>query len=331
MIDLTPLHTFGLPASAQNIIDIADTSVADSFGQWQTEPWILLGQGSNSVFIEDFEGTVYRITSKGKQVEELADSYRLTVNAGENWHQLVIFCLQNNLPGFENLALIPGTVGAAPIQNIGAYGVELERFIEAVECISLEDGKTFQLTRKECHFGYRDSVFKSQLANQVLISRVIFRLPKQWQAVQHYGELASLDSPNASQIYHKVVEIRTAKLPDPIVTANAGSFFKNPLVSRKHLAALQCDWHDIPFYEVNQQCVKVPAAWLIDKQGFKGRREGGIQCHPSQPLVLTNDGTGTGAQLLSLAREIRAQIEQTFSIRLENEVRLIGRQGAISL
>lgn len=332
MFDLTNLHTFGLKASATAYSHFkAVEEVSAHFRTLHQQRFLLLGAGSNCIFIDDFDGRVVRYDAKGIDVKEDTNGFRVSVKAGENWHELVVYCVRKGIFGFENLALIPGTVGAAPIQNIGAYGVEIDQFVERVDCINLSDGRAYSLNQQECQFGYRDSVFKRNLKGDLLIDTVVFYLPKQWQPVTQYGELSKLKHPTAQEILDKVVQIRRQKLPDPAKIGNAGSFFKNPLVSRKHLDSLRCDWIDIPFYEVNQSSVKVPAAWLIDKLGFKGRKEGGIGCHPNQPLVLTNDGTGTGEQLLTLAREIQQQINSEFSISLENEVRLIGRQGPMPL
>lgn len=328
MHSLKSLHTFGLAAQSKHLI-----SLEDDYSQLKNidGPLWILGEGSNCIFLEDFEGTVLKLQSKGKTLKEHSRHFELTVNAGENWHELVCYCLQNNIDGLENLALIPGSVGAAPIQNIGAYGVELNQFVNRVYFIEIATGKLSSLSNQECQFGYRDSVFKRQLAGKVIITQVVLHIPKQWQACNHYGELSVLKEPDAKQIFDKVVAIRKSKLPDPDEIGNAGSFFKNPLVTNKHFASLQCDWPDMPCYSVDHNSVKVPAAWLIDHLGFKGKQVGGIQCHPNQPLVLTNNGQGTGIELLDLAREIQTNVEDTFSIHLENEVRLVGKKGLVAL
>lgn len=332
MFDLTKLHTFGLAASAESYSHFKSfRELSDNLNVFQTGRYLLLGQGSNCIFVDDFEGRIVRLDSEGIQVEEDERGYRLTVQAGENWHKLVVFCMKKGIFGFENLALIPGTVGAAPIQNIGAYGVELAQFVEYIHCLNLTNGRSIKLAQQDCQFGYRDSVFKKNPSNSLVIHSVVFYVPKNWQAVAHYGELLKLKQPSAQDIFDKVVQIRRQKLPDPDEIGNAGSFFKNPLVSRNHLASLRCDWVDIPYYDVDQTSVKVPAAWLIDKLGFKGKKEGGIGCHPHQALVLTNDGMGTGEQLLVLVRDIQEKVNQEFAISLENEVRLIGKKGPISL
>jgi UDP-N-acetylmuramate dehydrogenase len=267
----------------------------------------------------------------GKQIKELADVFEITVKAGESWHQLVADCLQKGIFGLENLALIPGTVGAAPIQNIGAYGVELQRFIDRVVFTEIKTGKSHFLRQDECQFGYRESIFKNELSQKVLITDVVLHLPKRWLPCQHYGELQKLTRPSAQQIFDKVVEIRTAKLPDPARIGNAGSFFKNPIIDRNVFDKLLQDWPLMPHYKVDNKQVKIAAAWLIDTLGYKGKKIGGIQCHPKQPLVLTNDGSGTGAQLLELAREIRNEVADKFSIQLENEVSLLGKEGIVKL
>ena len=291
----------------------------------------ILGEGSNTVFLEDYQGTVIKPAFMGINIEHTDTHYQLKVGAGENWHQLVLWCTQHQIYGLENLALIPGTVGAAPIQNIGAYGIEIEKFIHQVDYYDLSERCHKSLDSLGCEFAYRDSVFKNRLADQVVITSVTFGIPKNWQAVMHYGELKQLSEPNALDILNKVVAVRQSKLPDPAKIGNAGSFFKNPVIALNHYTKLQQTWPCIPSYPVDTDKVKVPAAWLIDQLGFKGKKIGGIGCHPNQALVLTNDGSGTGEQLLQLARAIKASVLSEFSIVLENEVRLIGKTGPVIL
>ena len=297
----------------------------------KSRPYIILGEGSNTVFLEDYVGTVIKMSATGVSLEHTDSHYYVTAKAGENWHKLVTWCLKNDIFGLENLALIPGTVGAAPIQNIGAYGIEIERFIHTVEYLELSCGQLKSMTREDCQFSYRDSIFKQSLLNQVVITQVTLSLPKEWSPVAHYGELKKLIKPTAMDIFKTVVAMRQSKLPDPDKLGNAGSFFKNPVIPNTLFEKLKLDWPSIPSYSVDKKTVKVPAAWLIDTLGFKGKKVGGITCHNNQPLVLTNDGTGTGQELLSLARGIRTKVQQTFAITLENEVRLIDKNGAIIL
>jgi len=291
----------------------------------------ILGEGSNTVFLEDYQGTIIKPAFMGIDFKQTDTHYMLKVGASENWHQLVLWCMQHQIYGLENLGLIPGTVGATPIQNIGAYGVEVEQFIHHVDYYDLSEQSHKSLDSLSCEFAYRDSVFKKRLAGQVVITSVTFAIPKRWQAIMHYGELKELLAPNAMDIFNTVVEVRKTKLPDPAKINNAGSFFKNPIIALDHYTKLQEKWPSMPSYPVDLDKVKVPAAWLIDQLGFKGKKVGGIRCHPTQALVLTNDGSGTGEQLLKLARAIRDAVLGEFSIMMENEVRLIGKNGPVIL
>jgi UDP-N-acetylmuramate dehydrogenase len=329
---LTSMHTFALPSVAQQLLKI--TSLDDLPAHFQaikTECCLVLGEGSNTIFLENYQGTVVKMCLKGIDYQQTADFHQLTVSAGENWHELVLWCLQRNIFGLENLALIPGSVGAAPIQNIGAYGVEIERFIQKIEYYDIAAAKLKYLNHAQCKFAYRESIFKSQLAQQAVVTKVCLALPKCWQPQTKYGDLDHLVEPSAMEIFEKVVQIRQAKLPDPKTIPNAGSFFKNPIIEQTQLVQLRKNWPSLPSYKIDHRQAKIPAAWLIDTLGFKGKKLGGISCHPHQALVLTNDGSGTGQQLLQLARQIKAAVYAEFSIELENEVRLIGNQGAILL
>lgn len=329
---LQQLHTFGLPAHCTDFVRIQSVHSAHTFiAQHLEQPFYLLGQGSNTAFVADYQGTVAEVALKGIDVQENDSYYIIKAAAGESWHELVVYCLKHTMYGFENLALIPGTVGAAPIQNIGAYGVEVERFIQSVQYIDLKTNQVHSIAAKDCEFGYRDSIFKHALWQKAMIVGVTFLLPKAWQPVVTYGELAALHAPSAQDIFNKVVEVRQAKLPDPNVLGNAGSFFKNPIISCETLAALHQQFPSMPFYPLDAEAVKIPAAWLIDQLGFKGQFEGGIRCHPKQALVLTNAEQGTGEQLLSLARRIKNAVAEQFSIDLEHEVQLIGAKGKVLL
>jgi UDP-N-acetylmuramate dehydrogenase len=326
---LQTLHTFGLNAQS------AETHVIYSFDvlpiQSPSQPRWILGEGSNCIFVEDFEGAIWVNRVKGIEVSEQQDAHLLRVSSGENWHQLVVWCLHNKINGFENLALIPGTVGAAPIQNIGAYGREIASFITTVEVRDLVTGESFTLNNQECLFGYRDSVFKRPEANDWLITHVNFSMPKTAPLEISYGELQTLSNPTAHDVFNKVVEVRRQKLPDPAKLGNAGSFFKNPVISAEHFMGLKDEHPTIPHFSVDQQHVKVPAAWLIDQAGFKGQTRGGVQCHKRQPLVLLNCGNAKGHDVLLFAREIQASVAQRFGISLENEVRLVGQRGLVEL
>lgn len=332
MHSLRSLHTFGLDTSCERFTPFS--SISEFKAQEITLPEqriLILGEGSNCVFVENFEGHVLKNNLVGIHVFEEVDKFVLKVGAGESWHGLVTFCIANAILGLENLALIPGTVGAAPIQNIGAYGVEVCRFIRSVEFIDLTNGRSQSLEHDECQFGYRESIFKQQLAGSCLITQVEFVIPKLWSPVIEYGELVSLQNPTAKNIFDKVVAIRRSKLPDPVIMGNAGSFFKNPVVALNVYDEIRQKWPDVPGFPGIDNQIKIPAAWLIDSLGFKGTKVGGIGCHPNHALVLTNDGTGTGEELLILAREIKHKVLTEFGVLLENEVRLMGNQGLITL
>ena len=333
---LKSLHTFSFSADCRQVmtIDSVDSLIsclALIKGMPNTNEYLVLGEGSNTVFVEDYPYPVLLNRIKGIALSEDENYHYLAVGAGENWHELVSYCVGKNIGGFENLALIPGTVGASPIQNIGAYGVEVERFIDKVEFWNVAKKSIQSLPKNECEFAYRDSIFKRQVPNSRIITRVFFKLPKNNELHASYGPLAVLISPTITDIYNAVVDIRKSKLPDPSVLGNAGSFFKNPVISKKHFDILQLKNSDIVSYLIDQESVKIPAAWLIDKLGFKGRRVGNIGCHIQQPLVLVNLGQGKGADLLTLARDIRNSVQNEFDIELENEVRLMGKEGLVNL
>jgi UDP-N-acetylmuramate dehydrogenase len=329
---LAPHHSFGFPSFAHAFLSVnLPVDLQAHLSGLNHTACYFLGEGSNTVFLEDYQGTVIKPAFMGMDLVHTDTHFVLKVGAGENWHQLVLWCMQHQIYGLENLALIPGSVGAAPIQNIGAYGVEIEQFIDHVEYYDLHEKSHKRLSSERCEFGYRDSIFKQRLAGQVVITSVTFAIPKNWKGVTHYGELQQLAAPNAMDVFNKVVEVRQSKLPDPAKIGNAGSFFKNPIVCNSLFEQLQLTCPTIPSYPVDTEKVKVPAAWLIDQLGFKGKKIGGIGCHPNHALVLTNDGSGTGAQLLQLARAIKDAVFSEFSIVLENEVRLIGKNGPVSL
>lgn len=326
------LHTFGLPINCNRLVVFDSIESASKFlKERESTNFLLLGEGSNCIFTEDFDGDLLKPAIWGKHYHQDPVNHYLKVAAGENWHDLVVWCLQKGIYGLENLALIPGSVGAVPIQNIGAYGLEVERFIESVEYIDLEDGNCKHLSKLECEFGYRDSIFKNALKGKVVITYVYLKIPKQWIPVTDYAELKQLANPSAIDIFNTVVKVRKTKLPDPNQQGNAGSFFKNPVVETVLFEQLQQQHPDIPHYVVSDTDVKIPAAWLIDQLGFKGKRYGGIGCHHNQPLVLVNLGNGTGEELLHFARNIRDSVQASFGVTLENEVNLIGRHGPINL
>ena len=330
MPSLKQYHTFSL---ASNCASIVEFDSVDSFLK-AYNPEIntyILGGGSNSVFLDDFEGVVLVNKIKGISHYDTESHHHISVGAGEDWHEFVSLCMQNGWFGLENLALIPGSVGASPIQNIGAYGVEVHSFIDSIEAILLETKEPFLIKGADCQFGYRDSIFKHALYGKALITKVNFTLPKAYDVVASYGELSAIDCPSAKDIFNKVIEVRKAKLPDPKQLGNAGSFFKNPVIALAHFEELKFHYLDIPSYPMSENQVKVPAAWLIDQMGFKGKALNDVRCHPTQPLVLTNIGNALGNDLIALAKQIMHAVESKFKITLEPEVRLVGKEGLIQL
>jgi UDP-N-acetylmuramate dehydrogenase len=289
-------------------------------------PKLVLGGGSNIVFTRDPKSVVLKIEVMGRRLlQERADAWIVEVGAGENWHDAVAWTLAQGWPGLENLALIPGTVGAAPVQNIGAYGVELRERFESLDVVDLVTGRGATLDVDACHFGYRDSVFKQALAGKSVITRVRFRLPKPWQPVLGYLELerrmqdTGIAQPDAQTVFDWVCAIRRAKLPDPAVIGNVGSFFKNPIVSTEQCRDIIGRDPEIVHYLLPDGTVKLAAGWLIDACGWKGKSIGRAGVYEKQALVLVNRGGASGAEVLTLARAIQESVYGRFGIRLEPE------------
>lgn len=332
---LKPWNTFGIDRNANKIIRAE--SVQQLLEAWQEsvrdqQPVLMLGEGSNVLFLEDFAGTIIINRILGIETEESIDAWHVHVGAGENWHQLVQFTLSQGMPGLENLALIPGCVGSSPIQNIGAYGVELKRICSYVDCVELDTGNTQRLTAEACRFGYRDSIFKHEYQDRYAIVAVGLRLPKQWQPVLTYGDLARLDPATVTpqKVFDEVCHMRTSKLPDPKVNGNAGSFFKNPVVSAEQAAALLAISPKAPHYPQPDGTVKLAAGWLIDQCQLKGVSIGGAAVHPLQALVLINQDNATSEDVVRLAHHVREQVGAKFDVWLEPEVRFISRCGEVN-
>lgn len=332
--DLTPYTTFGVPARCEGYVMVNTLEemqeVCRSLKPEHAPPFVL-GGGSNVLFISDFDGLVIHNRIGGiRQLSEDEDQVLLEVGAGENWHGFVRHCVLHRLGGVENLALIPGTVGAAPIQNIGAYGAELSQVFHSLVAVDIGSGKLREMRAEDCQFGYRDSVFKHQLKGKTIISLVRFRLSKNPVLNTAYGtinaELAQLKPPPylPEDVANVVEGIRRAKLPDPLKLGNAGSFFKNPIVPTAQFAALRKEHPEIPSFPTGDDAVKVPAAWLIEQCGWKGRRVGNVGCHETQPLVIVNFGGATGPEVAQLAEAVQRDVEQRFGIRLEMEVNWVG-------
>ncbi len=326
-VNLQNLHSFRLAATANEVIYLNDTSqLADL-----PDHYYVLGEGSNTIFCADYQVPIVKVNLKGLNFSEHDEYWLLNVAAGENWHQLVTESLEHGVYGFENLALIPGTVGAAPVQNIGAYGVEVCQFIDEVSVWDRQTKRSMVMSKAACDFGYRDSIFKRNPERWVILS-VTFKMPKAWQPETSYGELQSLaNSTDPWQIYHRVIEVRQYKLPDPSTIPNAGSFFKNPVISVGQSEALKQNYSDMPTYPVSATQVKVAAGWLIDNLGWKGKGVGGAAVHDRQALVLINKAHASGADLLELARSIKTSVAEQFNIQLEAEVRLLAQDKLVEL
>ncbi len=335
MQSLKPWNTFRLDASAHRITVVH--SIEELCQNWRSseqsgEPVLVLGEGSNVLFIADFTGHIIINRIKGIHVEISDKAWRLHVGAGENWHQLVEYTLAQGYAGLENLAMIPGNAGAAPIQNIGAYGVELEQVCEYVDVVYLTDGTKKRVPAAECEFGYRDSIFKHNHRDKCVITGIGLELNKAWQPVLTYGELTKLNASTVTprQIYDTVCQIRRNKLPDPLITGNAGSFFKNPIITNQHAALLKTSYPTIPCFPQSTGEVKVAAGWLIEQCSLKELRCGGAAIHQQQKLILINAKNATGQDIVALARQIRHCVGETFDVWLEPEVRFIGPQGEVN-
>ncbi|MEZ9822886.1 UDP-N-acetylmuramate dehydrogenase [Shewanella sp. 10N.286.45.A1] len=339
MTDFTSLkahNTFGLEHSCRALFIAKTTPELSAFCKQlylSGEPMLILGGGSNVVLCEDFAGTVVVVKTKGIELNVTESHYCLAVEAGEDWHHLVCYCLDKGIGGFENLALIPGTVGAAPIQNIGAYGVELKELCEWVEYLDLASGERSRLSVEQCNFSYRDSVFKQQLSGKVLITRVGFKVPKVWGPRLNYGPLKALKGPSvtAKAVFDCICATRMEKLPDPASVGNAGSFFKNPIIENEQFQALLAQYPNIVGYPQGDSHTKVAAGWLIETAGLKGYQVGGAAVHEKQALVLINRDNASSDDVLCLARHIVDCISKQFAINLEHEPRMIASTGERSL
>jgi len=328
-ISLQAYNTFGIAVKAAGFVSVTQVSqLQELLGKEQD--FFILGGGSNMLLTQDINQTVLHIALKGFQLVEGsvgANELLLQVAGGENWHDFVLYCVANNLGGVENLSLIPGNVGTAPIQNIGAYGVELKDVFHSCEAVSREDGSLRSFNLEECKFGYRDSIFKGELKDKYIITSVTFKLSKDSHKVNTaYGAIAdtlkakNITAPTIKDVSDAVIEIRQSKLPDPKEIGNSGSFFKNPTINQARFTELRKQFPDIPFYPVATDKIKVPAGWLIEKAGFKGKRYGDAGVHDKQALVLVNHGKATGAEIWELAIRIQNKVKEIFKLEIVPEV-----------
>lgn len=324
-------NTFGLDVSCKGFYSA--TSVSDLKYFCKTElinnkKFFILGEGSNVLFRQNYPGIVIHPFIKG--IEKLKDSQAkidLKVGAGENWDDFVSYCVQNNWYGLENLSLIPGSVGSSPVQNIGAYGVEVKDHIKHVEGFFIDSGENEIFSNEECRFSYRSSIFKQDLKNRFVITSVVFSLSKTESFELGYGpvenEFKKRPVQNLENLRQTIIDIRQSKLPDPSVIGNAGSFFKNPVISGALMNKIKNNYPTLPSYPAIDGEFKIPAAWLIEQAGWKGVREGNTGTYPTQPLVIVNYGGASGEEIHSFASKIKNSVQEKFGISLEMEVNLV--------
>ncbi len=328
-VSLKPYNTFGIEAKTKYFYKVEDpTQLQYIFSQNKELPFRIFGRGSNVLLTQNFEGLSLLIANKGIELlDESPTGVTLDVQAGENWHDFVLWCLDQNYGGVENLSLIPGSVGAAPIQNIGAYGVELSSVFKSCKALNVDTLKEETLTKTQCEFEYRSSIFKTHQKGKYIITSVCFELQKSpHQTKVEYGALKALfenSSPTIQEIAAAVIAIRESKLPNPKILGNSGSFFKNPVISESHFRTLKSQYPELPSYPVPKGLVKISAGWMIDKLGFKGSQHGDAAVHEKQALVLVNSGNASGKDILVLAQKIEAAVKKAFDISLETEVNIL--------
>ncbi|WP_206082153.1 UDP-N-acetylmuramate dehydrogenase [Maribellus sediminis] len=325
-------NTFGVDAKAKFYFEFTDPADLQIFlnenQSWKEERLIVLGEGSNILFLNDFDGLVIHPNVPGiKTVDEDRNNYWVEVGAGEVWDEFVDFAVTYNLGGIENLSLIPGTVGAAPVQNIGAYGQEVCAVVEKVKGYDLEKQQLSEYTIDECRFAYRDSIFKSYLKNKFIITSVVFRLEKFPEFNLKYGQLEekvkAKGDPTLQSIREAVIEIRSSKLPDVKELGSAGSFFKNPVVDESLAESLKLNYETVPVYAAQGGKAKLAAGWLIEQAGWKGVREGVVGVHKDQALVIVNYGGATGKEVWDFSEKIKQSVFEKFGVELEREVNCI--------
>ena len=329
---LKKYNTFGIEAKAQEFVAVHSIpELKTILDQNQSKNKFILGGGSNMLLTKDIEALVIHIDLKGKKIIEQNEDYVwVSCEAGENWHEFVLWTINQNFGGLENMSLIPGNVGTTPVQNIGAYGTEIKDTFVSCQALNIatQEGKTF--TNEQCHFGYRESIFKNEVKDQFIITSVQFKLTKRNHKINiSYGDIAKElekvtdTTPTLKQISDAVIAIRRSKLPDPKELGNSGSFFKNPILLKSEFSAIHQKFPEMKYFEISETEVKVPAGWLIEQAGFKGKRFGDAGIHVNQALVLVNYGTATGQEILAVSKNIQQTIYETFGIHIEAEVNVI--------
>lgn len=333
MTNLLPYNTFGISALASQFVEVNSVSQLHNLileKKLSEIPFLILGGGSNVLFTKDYAGLVLKNNLKGIKVTK-EDENHIWVKAagGEIWHDLVIHCVNKNWGGIENLSLIAGTVGAAPMQNIGAYGIEIKDTFEELDAINIQTCELEKFNNVQCKFGYRESIFKHEAKGKYFITSVTFKLNKKPVLNTSYGDIEALlkewniDKPTIADVSKAVIAIRKSKLPDPALLGNAGSFFKNPVIEYSEFEKLQNNYPTLKSFHAPNGKVKIPAAWLIEQAGWKGNRLGNIGVHEKQALVLVNYGGGTGKELIDLAHKIIDSVKEKFGVVLAPEVNII--------
>ncbi len=321
-------NSFNVEAVTPTIYFPESVSDLESLPDFGKQPFYILGDGSNTLFVEQNAPIIIKPNFHGISITETAEFHIVKAGAAENWHDLVCLCIEKEIYGLENLALIPGSVGAAPVQNIGAYGLELSDFCTEINWFEFSTKKIITLNNEQCRFSYRDSVFKQELYNKGVITDVVLKLPKAWQANLSYAGISELDENcSAKQVMEQVISLRENKLPNPAVLPNAGSFFKNPIISEAQLIELQDKYPDLPYYKQQNGLVKLAAGWLIEKTGLKGFSEKGVGVHEKQALVIVNYSSDKGIDIVMLAKQIQQKVLSQFSVKISPEVRMITING----
>jgi UDP-N-acetylmuramate dehydrogenase len=329
---LKNFNTFGIEAKAQKFVAVDSVAELKSvLKQHQDEKKFILGGGSNMLLTQDIDALVIHIDLKGKKViQENEDYVWVECQAGENWHEFVLWTLAQDYGGLENMSLIPGNVGTTPVQNIGAYGAEIKDTMTSCEAIKIDTFETKTFSNADCHFGYRESVFKQEVKDQYIITSVVFQLTKRNHTINTgYGDIQSelskkeIENPTIQDVSNAVIAIRKSKLPDPRDLGNSGSFFKNPIILKSDFEKIHMQFPEMKYYDVSETEVKVPAGWLIEQAGFKGKRFGDAGIHKNQALVLVNYGNATGQEILDVSKDIQKTIYEKFGIQIEAEVNVI--------
>ncbi|WP_281322609.1 UDP-N-acetylmuramate dehydrogenase [Flavobacterium aestivum] len=325
-------NTFGIEAKAQQFVAVHSVSeLKNILEQNKSNKKFILGGGSNMLLTKDIEALVVHIDLKGKKIlKEDTDFVWVEGQAGENWHEFVLWAIDQNFGGLENMSLIPGNVGTTPVQNIGAYGVEMKDTFVSCDAINIENQETKTFTKEECNFGYRESIFKNEVKNQYVITSVIFKLTKHNHKINtSYGDITAelaknnIATPGLKDVSNAVIAIRKSKLPDPAELGNSGSFFKNPILLKTDFEKIHQKFPEMRFFDISEAEVKVPAGWLIEQAGLKGKRFGDAGIHKNQALVLVNYGNATGQEILNVSKKVQDTVFETFGIHIEAEVNII--------